>query len=104
MEVLATMKAYRKSDCGYLGRCEVIFSCDECENLDEFSSNHLKDIAEYLVNKISAKIGKGEFVFELELLDISEDEDESEDEGEDFDDLDEDEACQKFELSLRWFD
>ena len=80
MDVLATMKAYRKATGAYLGRSEVIANCDCCTDLDSFEEHHGADVAEFLHDTLQRRIEDKTGVLYtfgfVELEEVDEDEDE----------------------------
>lgn len=80
VEVLATLRANDKHTGERVGKAEIIVTCDECEDLDEFTDEHGEAVAEYLYNVLESKTSGREVVYLLLLVEL---EDDDEDEGDD---------------------
>lgn len=50
MEVLGKIRLNDKDTGELLAKVEMVFTCDECEDLDGFKHAHAEDIEEFLIN------------------------------------------------------
>lgn len=86
MEIYAVLKVNDGETGELLEKVDGFFSCDECENSEEFEERHGDDLLEYFENKLKYDYsGMGALVRMdvVALADDYEDEDEDEDDGED---------------------
>lgn len=103
MEVLATMKAYRKADGAYLGRAEMTVFCDCCEDFGEFEEKHTRDIAECLQGALMREINVSGVLFALHLVELEEVPDGEDEQPEN--DMDGADNYDEFvKTSVRWLD
>lgn len=88
MEVLGKIRVNDKETGELLAKVEAVFTCDECESMDEFEHAHGDDIEEFLFNEAGERLGE-EYEYEdviarVDLVELCEDdEDEDTDDEED---------------------
>lgn len=71
MTVLVTMRVNSRNDGELLAKMEGVFTCDECEDLDEFENEHGEDIEEFLENSIHPEIITDDSVIRVEYLELA---------------------------------
>lgn len=71
MTVLATMRVNDRNDGELLAKTEGVFTCDECEDLEEFENEHGEDIEEFLENSIHPEIITDNSVIRIEYLELA---------------------------------
>lgn len=91
MDVLGKMRVNDKDTGELLAKVEAVFTCDECEDLDEFKHAHAEDIEEFLINAAGEELPEEyegiDVIARFDLVELSED-----GEDEDTDDYDEEEG------------
>ena len=71
MTVLATMRVNDRNDGELLAKTEGVFTCDECEDFDEFDEEHGDEIEEFLLNSIHPDALTGDYVTRLDLIELA---------------------------------
>lgn len=90
MEVLGKIRLNDEATGKLLAKAEAVFTCDECEDMDEFCHAHGDDIEEFLANEAGEQIGEEyegmDVIACVDLVELCEDgEDEDTDESDEED-------------------